>query len=157
MTETQGQEQLLPKLGDRPSTLSTALDVTLGNYARTIIDKQFQALKKQKKSVLVDQDPEHLHKMRVAARRLQAALQTFENVLELPKAAQIKQVRSLGKALGKLRDLDVQTAAIKTHYYPLLNSSEQEVVQTLLKQLHQDRRDAFAAVEAMLTRSPYKN
>ncbi len=156
MIETEGQEQLLPKLGDRPSTLSTALNVTLGNHAYTIIDQQFQALKKQKHNVLDDQDPEHLHKMRVAARRLQAALQTFENALELPKAAQIKQVRSLGKALGKLRDLDVQTAAIKTHYYPLLNSSEQEIVRTLLKQLHQDRHHAFAAVEAMLTRSPYK-
>ena len=152
MIKSQIQDKPLPKLGDRPSTLVT----TLGDYAHTIIDKQFQALTKQKQNVLADQDPEHLHKMRVAARRLQSALQVFGNAIELPKAAQLNQVRALGKALGKLRDLDVQTAAIKDHYYPLLNSSEQKIVQTLLKHLQQDRHHAFAAVEAILTRSPYK-
>lgn len=152
MVESQIQDRPLPKLGDRPSTLGD----TLGNYAYTIIDKQFQALTKQKQSVLADQDPEHLHKMRVAARRLQSALQVFSNAIELPKAAQLNQVRALGKALGKLRDLDVQTAAIKNHYYPLLNSSEQEIVQTLLKHFKKDRHHAFAEVESILTRSRYK-
>jgi CHAD domain-containing protein len=150
--ESQIKDQPLSKSGDRPS----ALNVTLGNYAHTTIDKQFQALTKQKQNVLADQDPEYLHKMRVAARRLQSALQVFENAIELPKAAQLKHVRALGKALGNLRDLDVQTAAIKDHYYPLLNSSEQEIVQTLLKQLQQNRHHAFAEVESVLNRSPYK-
>lgn len=152
MIESSSQAQPLPKLGDRASLL----DTTLGDYAHTVINKQFQALTKQKQNVLADQDPEHLHKMRVAARRLQSALQVFENIIELPKAAQLKQVRSLGKALGKLRDLDVQTVAIKDSYYPLLSSSEQKIVQTLLKHLQQDRHHAFAAVKLILTRSPYK-
>lgn len=146
------QDQHLPKLTDRPSTVG----VMLGDYAHTIIEQQFQALTKQKHHVLADQDPEHLHKMRVAARRLQSALQVFENAIKLPKAAQLKQVCSLGKALGKLRDLDVQSAAIKDHYYPLLNSSEQEIVQSLLKQLEKNRCQAFVEVESILTRSPYK-
>jgi CHAD domain-containing protein len=151
VVKSQIQDESLPKSGDRSSTSDT-----LGDYAHTIIDKQFQALTKQKQNVLADQDPEHLHKMRVATRRLQSALQVFETVIELPKAAQLKHVHALGKALGKLRDLDVQTAAIKDHYYPLLNSSEQEIVQTLLKHFQQDRHHTFAKVEAMLSRSPYK-
>jgi CHAD domain-containing protein len=150
--ESQIQDQPLPNASDRPSNLGN----TLGDYAYTIINEQFQALAKQKQHVLADQDPEHLHKMRVAARRLQSALQVFGSVIELPEAAQIKQVLSLGKALGKLRDLDVQSAAIQDQYYPLLNSSEQEIVKMLLKHLHKDRRRAFAEVEAILTRSRYK-
>lgn len=152
VVQSQIQDRPLPELGDRPSTVSG----TLGDYAYAIIDKQFQALTKQKQNVLTDHDPEHLHKMRVAARRLQSALQVFANAVELPKAAQLNQVRSLGKALGKLRDLDVQSAAIKDHYYPRLNSSEQEIVQTQLKHLQHDRHQAFAEVEAILTRSRYK-
>ncbi|MBW4514316.1 MAG: CHAD domain-containing protein [Timaviella obliquedivisa GSE-PSE-MK23-08B] len=152
MIELQLHDQPLSELVDRPSPVNT----TLGDYAYTIINKQFYALKKQKQNVLADQNPEHLHKMRVAARRLQSALQVFDTVIELPKAAQLKQVRFLGKALGKLRDLDVQTAAVKDHYSPLLNSSEQETVQTLLKHLQKDRHQAFSAVETILTRSPYK-
>jgi len=146
------QDQHLPKLTDRPSMVG----ITLGDYAYTIIEQQFQALTKQKQSVLADQDPEHLHKMRVAARRLQSALQVFENAIKLPKAAQLNQVCSLGKALGKLRDLDVQSAAIKDHYYPLLNSSEQEIVRSLLKQLEKNRCQAFVEVKSILTRSLYK-
>jgi CHAD domain-containing protein len=144
--------QHLPQLTDRPSTVG----IMLGDYAHTVIEQQFHALTKQKQHVLADQDPEHLHKMRVAARRLQSALQVFENAIKLPKDAQLNQVRSLGKALGKLRDLDVQSAAIKDHYYPLLNSSEQEIVHLLLKQLEKNRCQAFVEVESILTRSPYK-
>jgi CHAD domain-containing protein len=152
VSKSQVQDQPLPKKGDR----SSPLVATLGDCAYAIIDEQFQSLAKQKQNVLADQDSEHLHKMRVATRRLQSALQVFGNTVELPKSAQIKHVRSLGKALGKLRDVDVQSAAIKDHYYPLLNSSEQEIVQTLIKHLQKDRRQAFAEVEAILTRSRYK-
>ncbi|NJR39982.1 MAG: CHAD domain-containing protein [Leptolyngbyaceae cyanobacterium CSU_1_4] len=151
MIESQLQDRPVPSSVDRPSPS----DTTLGDYAYTVIKKQFQALTKQKQNVLADEDPEHLHKMRVAARRLQSALQVFETVIELPKSAQLHQVRSLGKALGKLRDLDVQTAAITNQYCPQLNTSEQETVQTLLKQLQKERHQAFAAVETLL-RSPYK-
>lgn len=150
--ESQIQDLPLSKKGDRPSLSGT----TLGDYAYTIVNQQFYALTKQKQNVLDDQDPEHLHKMRVATRRLQSALQVFGGAIKLPKVAQIQQVRSLGKVLGKLRDLDVQSAAIKDHYYPLLNSSEQEIVQARLKHLHKNRRQAFAEVETILTRSRYK-
>jgi CHAD domain-containing protein len=129
--------------------------LTVGTYAQSIIAEQFQAISKQKKGVLADKDPEHLHKMRVAARRLQSALRIFNSALVLPKAAQFKSVHALGKALGVLRDLDVQTAAIQEYYYPMLNASGQKKVQTLLKQLQHDRQSAFEDVEGILTGSRY--
>jgi CHAD domain-containing protein len=130
--------------------------LTLGDYAHQVIKDQLQALVKQKRHVLADEDPEHLHKMRVAARRLQSALQTFGRAIELPKAAQLKSVRALGKALGRLRDLDVQRDAIENHYFPLLDASGQIKLKILLKKIENDRQDAFEDVEKILTGSRYK-
>jgi CHAD domain-containing protein len=130
--------------------------LTIGDYAHQIIKDQFQVLAKQKKHVLADEDPEHLHKMRVAARRLQSALQTFGRAIELPKAAQLKSVHALGKALGRLRDLDVQREAIENDYSPLLDASGQSKLKTLLKKIQNDRQDAFEDVEKILTGSRYR-
>jgi CHAD domain-containing protein len=129
---------------------------TLGDHAYQMITEQFQALAKQKKHVLADEHPEHLHKMRVAARRLQSALQAFGRAIEMPKAAQVKSVRALGKALGHLRDIDVQRDAIETDYYPLLDASGQSQIKILVKRIQHDRQDAFENVEKILTGSRYK-
>jgi CHAD domain-containing protein len=59
-------------------------------------------------------DPEHLHDMRVATRRLRAALQVFAPALPQRKAAAFeKQLRWLADALGEVRDLDVQLMAFE--------------------------------------------
>jgi CHAD domain-containing protein len=145
-----------------PQTLSLSKETqtddrpTVGDYAHALIAEQVQTLSKQRKGVLADQDPEHLHKMRVAVRRLQSALKVFDSALELPKAAQFKSVHALGKALGNLRDLDVQTAAIRDQYYPMLDNLGQKKIQVLLKQLQHDRQPAFEEVEEILTGSRYK-
>jgi CHAD domain-containing protein len=136
---------------------------TLGDYAHAVIQKQFHHLIKQKRGVLADQDPEYLHQMRVGTRRLQAALQTFSCAVELPKAAHIQQVRALGKILGQLRDLDVQTAAIQA-YIPDLEEGEKALAKPLetrialsaLKPLQHHRAKAFTEVQFILTHSRYK-
>ena len=54
------------------------------------------------------EDPEELHDMRVATRRLRAALSLFEAVL--PVRAQVfrEELGWLARLLGTVRDLDVQ-------------------------------------------------
>jgi CHAD domain-containing protein len=123
---------------------------TLGDRAYSIIHKQFHRLTKHESGVLDDRDPEDLHQMRVSARRLQAALQAFGDIVDLPKAAQLKQVRSLAKALGKLRDLDVQMAALQ-NYSEGLDEREQAIAQTLMEKLLRDRTKAFRQVHRSLT------
>jgi CHAD domain-containing protein len=152
VVESTLQEQSLSVAADDQQDRSIAL----GDYAHRVIKDQFQVLAKQKKHVLADEDPEHLHKMRVAARRLQSALQTFDRAIELPKAAQFKSVRTLGKALGRLRDLDVQGDAIENDYFPVLDDSGQSELKTLLKKIQHDRQDAFEDVEKILMGSRYR-
>ncbi|KAF0165196.1 MAG: hypothetical protein FD157_1548 [Rhodocyclaceae bacterium] len=58
-------------------------------------------------------DPEYIHQMRVATRRLRAALRMFSPVLPAGFAEQlVPPMRELMRALGQTRDLDVLTAEI---------------------------------------------
>lgn len=130
---------------------------TLKDYAHAVIEQQYRAMVKQEKKVLADRDPEHLHHMRVSSRRLRTALHVFSVAVQLPKAANEQRIGSIAKTLGALRDLDVQIADLSKHYRPLLPKVEQASLDSVLADLKQERRRAFAAVEATLTQSRYKD
>lgn len=135
---------------------STAM-MTLGEYAHQTIDEQFRQMIKQEKQVLADKDPEHLHQMRVSTRRLYTALQVFDAVIELPKTACARRVRSLTKVLGNLRDLDVQIAILQTDYQPELEQHEQDSIEQVLAVLEHKRRKALAGTQDALGRSRYQD
>ncbi len=130
---------------------------TLGNYAYELIRKQYQTLTKQEKRVLADRDPEGLHDMRVASRRLRTALQVFERAIDLPKAANSNRIQAIAKVLGNLRDLDVQLADLNNEYLPLLPAAEQRSLEEVVQALQQERRKAFAATADILGRSRYRD
>jgi len=130
--------------------------LTLGDYAHTVIQEQYQTIAKLERKVLADKDPEHLHHMRVATRRLRTALQVFGLAIELPKAASAKRISSLAKILGKLRDLDVQIAELQTSYRPDLKKSEKPLLDEAINALRKERHKVFAGVEDALTRANHK-
>lgn len=78
-------------------------------YGSAILARQLDALSAEEEGVRQAEDIEFIHRMRVASRRLRAALPLFENCLP-PKAYKkwLKQVRSITGALGAARDTDVQ-------------------------------------------------
>lgn len=131
--------------------------LTLGDYAQTVIAEQVRRILKREAGVLADKDPEHLHQMRVATRRLRTALQVFDCAIELPKAASFQQISRIAKVLGRLRDLDVQIAALQTDYYPQLRSKEQTVLEKVLDALRKQRRKTFTSVEDALQASQYND
>lgn len=129
----------------------------LSDYAHKIIAHQYRQLIKQERGVLADQDAECLHTMRVASRRLRTALQVFWMAVEVPKAANIRRIRAIAKTLGKLRDLDVQIAALTNDYYPQVPAAEQAALDSVIISLQQERRRAFAATADLLRRSRYRD
>ncbi len=129
--------------------------LSLGEYAHRIIAKQYHRLVKQEEGVLQDKDPEHLHQMRVATRRLRTALQVVGVAVKLPKPAQAKHVQALTKVLGTLRDLDVQIAALQNEYHPQVPAAEQKLIEQAIKHLHKQRNNAFAEVKSALTEERY--
>ena len=129
----------------------------LGQYARTILDKQFHNMIKHERAVLADRDPEPLHQMRVSSRRLRTALQVFRVAIALPKAASEQRITAIAKTLGGLRDLDVQLADLQTVYRPRLSSAEQAGLDGVIHQLHKRRKHVYARVADTLGRSHYRN
>lgn len=142
-----------PKKNSQPSHP----EQTLGEYAHRVIAKHYQRLVKQEAGVLQDADPECLHQMRVGTRRLRTALQIFGDAVKLPKPARDRSVRALTKVLGKLRDLDVQIAALQEQYRPQLPLEEQEKLDQATALLHKQRVKAFSEVKSALTHSNYQN
>jgi CHAD domain-containing protein len=135
---------------DQVSTLS------LGDFAHSILEKQYHRIVKQEAAVLKDKDPEHLHQMRVATRRLRTGLTIFRAAIQLPKPAREERVQALAKVLGQLRDLDVQMADLQERYRPQVPSSEQALIDQCLHQLGKQRREAFQQVESKLSGSKYQ-
>jgi len=141
---------------DRPlSTVESA--PTFGEYAYSIIQTQYQSMVKRERKVINDENPEHLHQMRVATRRLRTALQVFDRVVTLPKAASEKRVGVLARTLGSLRDLDVQITDLQTQYRPQLQGEEQHLLDGVIQKLKKQRRQVYTTVAETLKRSRYQD
>lgn len=80
------------------------------------IEKEFGALAREVKGAGEGDDPEHIHRMRVASRRLRAALPIFSSCL--PKKeyrAWFGAMRSVTRSVGAARDLDVQIGFLEEY------------------------------------------
>jgi triphosphatase len=93
-----------PDLG--PTGISAAS--TMGELAFAVVRRQLGVVRAKEPGTRLGEDPEELHDMRVATRRLRAALSLFAGVL--PVRAQVfrQELGWLGRLLGAVRDLDVQ-------------------------------------------------
>jgi triphosphatase len=92
-----------PDLG--PTEIDASLSV--GEAAFAIVRRHFAAMLAHEPGVRLGENPEELHDMRVATRRLRAALKLYADAL--PKRAERyeRDVRWVARALGEVRDLDV--------------------------------------------------
>ena len=93
-----------PDLG--PTTVSESS--TMGDLAYAVLRRQLGVIRDKEPGTRLGEDPEDLHDMRVATRRMRAALSLFTEVL--PVRAQVfrEELGWLGRLLGAVRDLDVQ-------------------------------------------------
>ena len=93
-------------------------------------------------------DPEGVHSMRVASRRLRSALRDFMPYLrKRPLASALKQLRSIADALGEVRDQDVAIEALEemvSHAPAALSPGLKSFVETR-KQVREQARDELNA------------
>jgi CHAD domain-containing protein len=76
--------------------------------ARRILRRFFGRMLAREDAVIKDDDPEDVHQMRVASRRLRAALQVVEGVYAPDQIRRYRRgLRRVAQALGDVRDLDV--------------------------------------------------
>jgi CHAD domain-containing protein len=128
---------------------------TLGEWANIAIAKHSRKIFKHEAGVLKDKEPEELHQMRVGTRRLRSAIIGFAPALDLPEIVTQKNIGKLGRALGKLRDLDVLLDALTNHYRSLLPTGEQKTLDKVLKSLNKKREQTSKEVHKTLNDDLY--
>jgi len=136
--------------------IHSSSELSLGEYAYGIVQRQVCRLKKLEKQVLTDEDPEALHDFRVVLRRLGTALTIFGPVLEVPEKAGLTPVKKICKILGCLRDLDVQMVELQETYRPQVDPAEQALLDRAVKILKKLRTQAFAETAATLSSTRYR-
>jgi triphosphatase len=89
-----------------PTEVDGALST--GEFAFRILRKQFGIFLAHEPGTRIGEDPEELHDMRVATRRMRAAMKIFEVALPARTRAFRDSLKWVAGALGEVRDIDVQ-------------------------------------------------
>ena len=101
----------IPGSPDLGSTAITPAS-TMGELAFAVVRRQLAVLRAKEPGTRLGEDPEELHDMRVATRRLRAALSLFAGVLPVRAKVFHDELGWLARLLGAVRDLDVQLAGL---------------------------------------------
>src|SRR3954471_22506158 len=121
---------------------ATPLEVGAGAppavYVRARLDEQVRALLEYEAVAREGADPEGVHQMRVAVRRIRAALKASDE----PQLEELQdELRWLGGVLGRIRDLDVLLGHLRAQAADL-SEDERAAAERLLSGLVEERRRA---------------
>lgn len=129
---------------------------TLADAARKTLRFHFSRMLEHEAGAIDGTDIERLHDMRVAVRRLRAAVQLFRPYLPKEHAAYLrKDLRRLGRALGPARDYDVMLANL-ADYRAGLPAQPQESLEPLARRWQRKRERAHEAMRAYLESKRYR-
>ena len=82
--------------------------MSLGEVAFAVLRRQFAEMREHEPGTRFGEDPEELHDMRVPTRRMRAAMKVFQGALPERAGWLREELRWVARALGDVRDLDVQ-------------------------------------------------
>lgn len=115
-------------------------DIAFKEAARKILQAQFRKMMDNAPGTRQGDDIEALHDMRVASRRLRAALSIFAKVFPGDEFRRLdRQIGDITDALGAVRDLDVQLDYLR-NYRNTLPTNEAYGIQRLVER-RSDLRD----------------
>lgn len=150
---TPSQTQVSPKPPKRPGIQRRD---TAREAARKTLRFHFSRMLKHEAGTIVGSDSEELHDMRVAVRRMRAAVQLFRPYLPKKRAASLrKDLRRLGRALGPTRDYDVMLANLET-YRAEMPARTQAAFTPLARRWQKRRARARRAMLRYLTSKRYR-
>ncbi len=129
-------------------------DDSIGAVARAVLRRHFAVLVEKEPGTRLGDDIEELHDMRVASRRLRAALSLFAEALPPSAAALREELKWIGGLLGAVRDLDVQLEQLGT-WLDALPEADREPLAALRTLLETQRSAARAELLAALDSRRY--
>ena len=116
-----------------PTTIDP--EAPIGAVARAVLRRHFSAMLAHEPGTRLGDDIEELHDMRVATRRLRAALALFSDALPASSTQLREELGWVGGALGAVRDFDVQLEQLDEWLTALPEADGQplEVLRALLE------------------------
>jgi len=118
---------------------------SISNYLKYFVQERKDVL-------LVSGDIEPVHRMRVASRRLRAALNVFNNILPRQKAKLWKkEISRIGQVLGRARELDMHIKFLRGVKKRLKKDSYIVNIELIIESLEIKRGQAQKQVERALT------
>jgi len=133
-----------PQVERRRSIVKTGVGMrpsdSMGQAAAKVLDHHFQVMLNNEEGTRLGDDIEALHDMRVATRRMRSAMRLFGPFVQSPHVSHCNAgLRRAGRALGRVRDLDVALERV-TGFAEGLERDESEGLEFLVGHL-QSRRD----------------
>ncbi len=120
--------------------MKQAQNVPILKFGAEIFNRQLTALLNEIEGVRAAQDIEHIHRMRVASRRLRSALPIFGPYLASKKFdTWQKTVREITRILGEARDTDVQIEHLTEFLSQVGSGQERTGIRRLILRLRQRR------------------
>jgi CHAD domain-containing protein len=117
-------------------------DDAYGEAAAKIVSVRIEELAEHAQGVLDTGDIERVHDMRVATRRLRAALEVFEPCFpRKPYRQALGEVKRLADGLGERRDRDVAIAALHG-FNDQMPAADQRGVSSLIERLRDEQAEA---------------
>ena len=101
-----------------PDVVVTPLvaDATVVDLVRHAMARSVAQILRHDPGVRLGDDPEHVHQLRVGARRLRSDLRSFAPLLERDRLAPVRaELGWLGTVVGAVRDTDVLADRLSTH------------------------------------------
>ena len=132
---------------DRHATMRDVVAASIAGATRALIERE--------PGVRLGGDIEHVHKARVATRRLRSDLRTFRPLLDPDWVRQMRiDLRLPANALGEVRDADVLMAQLRTHMASL-EGPDAAAAARLLVYLGSERERANARLLEVLDGEPH--
>ena len=120
--------------------------------ASAVVVARTRELFEHRDNVLDTADVEPLHAMRVATRRLRAALEVFRSCFPQPAFERtLRDVKRLADALGERRDRDVQIEALE-RYAVRRPAGERAAIAVFVERLRDEQTEANRRLERVLAR-----
>ena len=133
--------------------MTRSAEQAYGEAAAEVVAERAEAMFGRRQRVLDTADIEGVHGMRVATRRLRAALEVFGPCLDRELGTQaLSDVKGLADALGERRDRDVQLERLE-RLHEQTAGAERHAVELLAKELRDEQARANRRLAKALART----
>jgi CHAD domain-containing protein len=130
-------------------------EMPIGAVALAVLRRHFTVMLSKEPGARLGDEVEELHDMRVATRRLRAALSLFAGVLPQEIEREREELRWVGQMLGVVRDLDVQIEQLHERLRTM-PEADRAALERLGQLLDEQRRGARAEMLEALDSPRYE-